>query len=112
MPDDNINEKKILDDVTTTATGTAVEPYGPKMSFQSQGSVSASTGSATILIEVSNDNTNWITMSTHTLSLTTTESASVVGSTADASWNKVRARVSAISGTNATVSTWIGMHRK
>lgn len=57
--------------------------------------------SATVVIEASIDGGSWLTLSTITLSGTTSASDGFV---AAGGWPNVRARVSAISGTSATVN--------
>lgn len=104
----------LLTDKTTTGAGTAYQlpsTFGDipasKFSFQAIGSVSTSTGSATIIIEVSNDGTNFKTLGTISLSLTTSETSD--GFVVDAPWAFVRANVTVISGTDATVSVLMGI---
>jgi hypothetical protein len=91
---------------TTTATGTPVGSVRPAISFQASGLVTASTGSATVVIEASNEGDapleNWLAVGTITLSLTTSRSSD--GFAATNAFNSYRARVSAISGTNASVT--------
>ena len=58
-----------------------------------------------ILIEASNDGTNYVTMATITLTLSTTPSSD--GFAAANSWEFYRARVSAISGTGANVTVYM-----
>jgi hypothetical protein len=99
---------------STTATGASSPIYkeSPYSSFQA---IVTGTGvvSATIAIQVCiEDDTangvksNWITMSTITLSGTTTATD---GFTTIAPWRWVRANVSAISGTGATVQIIMGV---
>lgn len=57
---------------------------------------------ASIVVEVSNDNVGWISDSTSTLSLSGTTVASV-GFVSSATWAYARARVTAITGTGAAV---------
>lgn len=78
--------------------------YGYR-SFQAVGTVSASTGSTTVQIQASNDGTNYITLGTITLALST--SAASDGFAAANSWEYYRANVSAISGTTATVTVYM-----
>jgi hypothetical protein len=81
---------------------------GAQMTFQATGLTSAGAGAATILIQVSNEDTptQWVTAATITLTLSTTRSTD--GAAIDAAWKHVRSRVSAISGTDAAVSVWMG----
>lgn len=82
------------------------EVNGPAMAWSYQATV-AGTGAvtATVVIEVSNDGTNWLTLGTISLSGTTTASD---GFASSARWHWVRSKVTAISGTGATVNTLIG----
>lgn len=98
------HEQTMLSAQTATGTSDVLDLWGTKWAFQAYGSTSASTGSATILIQVSNVNTDaaFITMGTITLTLGTTVTAD--GFASDAPWRFVRAKVSAISGTGASVN--------
>ena len=93
------------DGVTTTTTGNGLFKDAPKATMQAS---VAGTGSvsATVLIDFSNDNANWINGGTITLSGTT---SATDGFTTDASWKYVRARVTAVSGTGATVKVLMGV---
>ena len=101
-----ISTVALLAAATGTGAGSAHEPWNHKRTFQADGTTSAGAGAATILIQVSNDNSNWITMGTITLTLATTSSSD--GFTSDAPWRYVRANVSAISGTDASVNVRMG----
>lgn len=92
---------------TATNSGTGHELWGTKWAFQAYGSTSAGSGAATILIQVSNVDTDaaYITMGTISLTLGTTVTAD--GFASDAPWRFVRAKVSAISGTNASVTVLV-----
>jgi hypothetical protein len=70
--------------------------------FQANGTVSTSTGSATIYVQVSNNNSDWITLGTITLTLGTSSTSDGFASLAP--WAYIRGNVNAISGTNATVT--------
>lgn len=92
---------------TATGAGGALKPQRGLRTFQAYGATSASTGSATIVIEVSNiehpaTDADWITAGTITLTLGVTRTSN--GFTTNAPWRNVRARISAISGTNAAVT--------
>lgn len=93
------------DGVITTTTGNGLFKDAPKASVQAS---VAGTGavSATIAIDVSNDNTYWVNAGTITLSGTT---SATDGFTTDAPWKYIRARVTAISGTGATVKVLMGV---
>lgn len=102
----------LLSNATTTGAGTAWHARDTSAmatynyhSFQAVGSTSASTGAATVLIQVSNDGTNYITLATITLTLGT--SATSDGFAVTNNWEYYRANLSAISGTGATVSVYM-----
>jgi hypothetical protein len=102
----------LLNAATTTGPGLAWQerdttPYDTYTyhSFQAIGATTASTGAATILIEVSNNGTNYITLGTITLTLGT--SATSDGFAVANSWNYYRANLSAVSGTGASVSVYM-----
>jgi hypothetical protein len=82
--------------------------FGPDIAttFQAVGSVSESTGAATVNIEVSNNGVNWLTLGTIELTLGTAEVTD--GFAAYAAWAFIRANLEAISGTDATVSVFMG----
>lgn len=91
-----------LSGATATGASGSIQPNNRNKVFQAYGAVSASTGAATIVIEGSIDDSNWETVDT--LSLTLGTSVTSDFGTDSASWKHVRARVSAISGTNAAVT--------
>ena len=102
----------ILDGATTTGAGNAWHQRDTSAmatynyhSFQAVGNTSASTGAATVLIQVSNDGTNYITLGTITLTLGTAKTSD--GFAVTVNWEYYRANVSAISGTGATVSVYM-----
>jgi len=99
----------------TTATptyGTAVYKDSPYASFQA---IVTGTGAvtATVIVQASNEeatyngtNSNWITISTISLSGTTTATDGV---TTVAPWKYIRVGVTAISGTSAAVTALMGV---
>ena len=102
----------LLNAASTTGAGEAwrERDTGPKFaygyrSFQASGLTTTSTGAATILIQVSNDGVNYITMGTITLTLGTTTTSD--GFAAANSWEYYRANLSAISGTGALVTVYM-----
>lgn len=98
----------IFSDKTTTTTisqCTALQPGG-KNAFQAFGSTSSGSGAATVVVQGSNDASNWVTMGTITLTLGTTATSD--GFASDASWAVVCGYVSAISGTGASVTLNVG----
>ena len=105
-----IGPKKLLQATTTTASGDAIT-LDKTMQFyptvHAWGTTSAGSGSSTIVIEVSNDTSApWLTAATITLTLGT--SATADGQAINAGWMYIRARVSAISGTGASVNVTMG----
>lgn len=102
----------LLSNATTTAIGTPQNVQALRIpvdnkTFQASGQTSTSTGAASVLVEVSNDNANWITMGT--ISLTLDTATTTDGFVSSANWTYVRGRVSSISGTDATVSLFMGL---
>lgn len=77
------------------------EPYG-KAAIQAVGSTTAGAGSATIVLEVSNDGENWLPRDTINLTLSTTPASA--GIELDAPWLFVRANMTDISGTGAAIT--------
>lgn len=94
---------------TATGAQTTVFKDSTKATFQAYGTTTAGTGSVTVLIQGSNiDDTNaFVTLGTISLTLGTTVTAD--GFTTDAPWKYVRANVSAISGTGASVNVLMGV---
>lgn len=98
----------VLTDATTTPlTGNGVPKAAPKSTFQA---TVTGTGAltATVVIEASNDRTNWVATPLGTISLSGNDSVSD-GFTTDAPWKYVRARISALTGTGATVNVLMGV---
>jgi hypothetical protein len=88
---------------------TSATPQYSYRTFQATGSVSTSTGAATVKIQVSNNNTNWIDLGTITLTLGTT--ATTDGFSSNATWEYVRAYIATggVTGTNGTVTVLMGV---
>jgi hypothetical protein len=102
----------LLSNATTTGAGEAWHPQDTSAvatytyhSFQAVGKTSASTGAATVLIQVSNDGVNFFTLGTITLTLGT--SATSDGFAVANTYEYYRANLSAVSGTGATVSVYM-----
>lgn len=102
----------LLSSAIATGSGETHQPVGTKRTFHARGSTSAGAGAADVVIEVSNttdkpsSDTEWLELGTISLTLSTTESGD--GFASDAAWRWVRARVDAISGTDAEVSCEMG----
>jgi len=93
----------LLPNATATGASTSVNSFpATGATFQASGTTSAGAGAATIKIQVSNDNSNWLDLGTITLTLGT--AATSDGFASYAAWAYVRANVTAISGTNASVT--------
>jgi len=97
---------------TTTGASSPTYKESPWSTFQA---IVTGTGTvtATVLIQGSNetdtfigDKANWVTIDTYTLSGTTTATN---GSTSVSTWRYVRANVTAITGTGATVEVIMGV---
>lgn len=105
----NINTlvKTLLSAVTATGAGNAVTGPAGYKTFQARGTTSAGAGDATIVVQGSNDDgVSWDTVGTITLTLATTSSSD---SFTDASrYGSYRGNVTALSGTTATVSLFMG----
>lgn len=92
---------------TATGTGTKIFKDSPYSTFHA---VVTGTGAvtATVNIEVSNDGNTWCSTAMGTITLSGTNSFAD-GFTSQAPWKYVRANVTAISGTNATVQVYMGV---
>jgi hypothetical protein len=80
--------------------------WGARHAFQATGLTVSGSGSAIVAVQVSNDNVNWLTAGTITLTLSS--SATTDGFVIDAGWRYVRGNVTAISGTGANTTLWVG----
>lgn len=99
---------KLLSAATTTATSATVSrPYGDRLSFQAVATTSSGSGAATVLVEVSNDESNWETLGTIVLAPNTSDSEGFA--VASAGWKAFRMRISAISGTGCAVTAYMGV---
>lgn len=89
---------------TATATGSTIEAPGPGATVQA---VVTGTGAltATVVVQVSNDGAAWLTISTLSLSGTT---SATQGMALDAHWVYIRADLTVLTGTGATVNVWMG----
>jgi hypothetical protein len=102
----------LLDEATATGAGPSWNERDTNANstyvfhtFQAVGATTSSTGAATVLIQVSNDGVNYLTLGTITLTLGTALTSD--GFAAINNWNFYRANVSAISGTGANVSVYM-----
>lgn len=97
-----MTSKALLSNVIATGAGSAKGGAPLDKTYQAYGTTSAGAGAATILVQGSNDGTSWDTIGTISLTLATTVSSDSFSS--QDRYDQVRGNVSAISGTNATVS--------
>jgi hypothetical protein len=95
----------VLAATTSVSTGPSVSLLNEDVRTAAYQATVVGTGavSASVTIEVSNDNVGWISDSTSILSLSGTTVASA-GLVATATWAFIRAKVTAISGTEASVT--------
>lgn len=100
-----MGSNRIIVDATTTVTGTSRELNTPYATFQAN-VVGSGAVTATVVCEGSNDDSFYSTLGTISLAGTTSASD---GFTITAPWAYVRARVTAISGTSATVNVYLGV---
>lgn len=110
---ETMSSVQLLTAATTTATGGKYTPRCINRTFQAMGTTSSGSGAAAIVIEASNKaapdeatNVDWTTLGTISLTLGTTQTND--GFVSSASWRWIRARVSSISGTGATVNVYLG----
>lgn len=92
--------RTLLSGATTTTTGTAVDCWLSTRSIQAK-VVGTGAVTATVLVEVSNDEAVYLTLGTITLSGTT---SAADGFAISPSFRTIRASVTAISGTGAAVT--------
>ena len=96
----------LLDQIQTTKTTDGKQLSYPISCLQAVISGSGSI-SATVIVEVSLDNQNWVTFCTFSLSGTTLVSEPYTPPY-PIRWTYIRTRITAISGTNAAVSLMVG----
>lgn len=96
---------KLINGATAVSTGNIVPVQTGNRTFQA---TVTGTGAvtATVSVEVSNDGKNFLNLATIDLSGT---GSNTDGFASDAVWEYVRGRVTAISGTNATVDLIMGV---
>lgn len=96
----------IMTAATTVAAATGVAGVGALKTYQANGTTSNGAGAATIQVQGSNNGTNWDTIGTISLTLSTTSASD--GFSSDDRYCLVRGNVTAISGTGASVSLIMG----
>jgi hypothetical protein len=98
----------MLSAVTVTGAGSSVlPPYSGTKQFQAVGATTAGAGSVSVAVQCSLDGTNYDTIGTITLTLSTTPASNNFNS--NDRCRLVRGNVTAISGTGASVSLYLGM---
>lgn len=99
--------RDVLVGATTVQSGPSTFKTAPKSTFQA---VVQGTGAltATVIIDASNDGDNWIATPLGTITLSGNDVVND-GFTTDAPWKFVRARVTVLTGTNATVNVKMGV---
>lgn len=106
-----INSNKIqalLNAVTSAGAGSSFKLPALYSTYQCVANGTSGAFSATVLVQVSNDGTNWETAITFTMSGTAT-TADTAGDVISAPWKYVRGNVTAISGTGANVTLYMGV---
>jgi hypothetical protein len=102
--------KDLLKNAITTGPGASVDLAGLdnecNATYQAVGATSAGAGTAEVDIEVSNDNENWILLGT--ISLTLSDTPATDGFASAAAWLYVRANITALTGTDASVNVIMG----
>lgn len=97
----------LLQSVTAAKTGdTLVAPDGRADRTYQATVTGTGAVTATVIVEGCNNNADWFTLGTITLSGTTSASDGFIGT---AAWSNVRARLTAITGTGAAVSAQMGV---
>ena len=111
MTVEGITKHILLDDVFAESVGSKVpliKKGDSSATFQATVNGTSGTVAATIDIEVSNDEKNWISMATISLSASAPVADSD-GFASNASWAFVRANLTAITGTSARVTVVMGL---
>ena len=111
MTTEGITQHILLDDVSTTGAGgkaPLIKKGDSSATFQATVNGTSGTVTATIDIEVSNNEEDWISMATISLSASAPVADSD-GFASNASWAFVRANLTAITGTGASVTVVMGI---
>lgn len=105
----HLGSEQIINEATAPVTS-RVAPIrsGVKRTMQATGQTTAGAGAATIVVGVSNDGVNFITAATIVLVLAASPAVATDGFALDAAWRFIRADLTAISGTGAAVSVFLG----
>jgi len=92
---------------TVNVTGGAIVKESPTTSFQAILNLTSGSGTATVTIEASNDGVHWNSTPLGTITLSGSD-GEADGFTSSAPWKYVRAEVSGLTGTGATVKVLQG----
>ncbi len=95
--------------ITAVGEGGKVTPWSRKKTFQLIGWTSAGAGATTVGVQVSNDGTNWVEVDELALTLGTSVTSDTYEQ--DSTWKYVRGDVKTISGTDGTVTLFMGAHQ-
>lgn len=105
-----ITKQSLCSAATTTGAKTAVQikcqPPQMKKTIVAYGTTSAGSGSATVLVQGSLEGTHYVDLGTISLTLGTTETAGKVEN--EFPYEYLRVNISALSGTNASVTADVG----
>ena len=100
---------RLLNEVTVTATSERVRGVDARLTFQATGQITGGgPDEATIDVEASNDGVNFLVLGTISLTLPASLATVTDGFASDARWKFFRFNVTAISGTGAAVSAFLG----
>ena len=99
----------LADVAAATATSNTIKKSGGKLTFQLVANGSSGAYSASVTMQVSNDNINWMTLGVLSVSGTATTAASD-GLVMDAPWAYVRGfvAITGVLGTGATATVHVG----
>lgn len=96
----------LIEAATTTGANSPLPGWAGTKTYQANGTTTAGAGTATILVQGSNDRTNWDTIGTLSLTLATATSSDSFASSDRYAY--VRGNVSALTGTGASVNLNMG----
>lgn len=99
-----LSDTRTLQTATAGATGGTFETSPGVQSFQAVLTCTSGNCTGTVIFEVSADGENWVTLATTAFS--SAASPQTDGFVTDGAWPYVRSRVTAISGTGASLSTY------
>lgn len=94
-------------DKAANGNGDVIQPLGSKRTIHAFGSTTAGVGTADVAVEVSNDNVNWVTLTTLNLTLGTTVTSAVYAY--NSAYRYARASLSNLTGTGAIATAILGV---